>query len=613
MLPNAESGGSSGISNQNSVPCPLSPVPSTAEERLRAAIVAGNDDGVEADVRELLGVQGTEDRGQGTEASGQNSVPCSLSPVPSTALEIVEGPLMAGMREVSERFGEGKMFLPQVMRSARVMKKAVGALSPYMQGGRGAAGREKIVLATVKGDVHDIGKNIVGTVLGCNGFEICDLGVMVECEAILEAAVREKAALIGLSGLVTPSLEEMRRVAAALEERGLAIPLLVGGAAASLVHTALKLAPAYRAPVVYVSDAGSAPAAARSLLSPKLRAGFLAKLGADYEAARRHHAAIAERRGLLPLEKARENRLSTDWSAFKGFSAGDSSVFYRNVLNGYPLERVIPHIDWDELVRKFDVTGDGGQGTGDGSRGSGVGGQAEEARRLLADARGLLERMVRERLIELRGVMAFFPALSEDEDLILCPGGAEEARFHFLRSQRGPVTPAAPNLCLADFVLPAAAANGRLDRVGLFALSAGFGVQELRAAFEADGDIYRAALAAVLADALVEAWSVEQGTGDRGQGTEVSPTIRPAFGYPCAPDHEDKLLAFRLLDAERLCGLALTSSAMIMPAASVCGLYFAHPAARYFTCGAIGDDQIRLWAGKKGLSVEEARLLTPVP
>lgn len=526
----------------------------SVRERLANAIVSGEDEGVRDIARSIL------DEGL-------------------SALQIVEGPLMDGMREVSGRFGAGQMFLPQVLRSARVMKLAVSVLEPFMpkdlSGTR--ARREKIVLATVKGDVHDIGKNIVGTVLACNGFEIIDLGVMVEKEKIIEAAESSGAVFIGLSGLVTPSLSEMCVVARALEERGLDIPLLIGGAAASLVHTALYIAPLYSAPVIYVADAGGAPEAARSLLSPKLRNGYLAKVLENYEEARIKHKKI-ENASVPPARKK-----NIDW---KNYSPPQITPGI-TVLNGFDLEKAARHIDWDEFARRFDIS---------------PGGAAEKAReKLISDAKKSLSDIVRNRSMELRGVVGFFRALSRGDDLLLYGEDGKKTVFHFLRGERS-----GTGLCLSDFILPEEDACGRFDIAGLFAFGAVFITENRHDDLVTNNGDYGALLFAALADSLAEARSSLAACEPFFPGAPL-PSIRPAFGYSCVPDHEDKRAAFGLLDAERNCGFALTSSAMIVPASSVCGLYIFHTEAVYFSTGILSDEETRAWAARKNISEGEAR------
>jgi 5-methyltetrahydrofolate--homocysteine methyltransferase len=534
------------------------------EERIRYALLQGIDTFIEEDTLELKK---------------------NLS-----ALAVVEGPLMDGMGEVGRRFGEGKMFLPQVIRSARVMKKAVAVLEPFMREEK--AGREagKIVIATVKGDVHDIGKNIAGVVMGCNGFKVIDLGVMVPRETILEAAEKEKAGFIGLSGLISPSLEEMIRVAEEMERRHLSVPLLIGGAAASLAHTALRIAPAYSGPVVYVRDAGESARALHALSSAdKLR--FLRELEQAYAEARSRHEAITEKRRFLSLEEARRGRLVTDWEKFLPPEPRIKGPVY---YDDYPVENLVPLIDWDEFYRFWNS---------ENSR--------PEKTKLREDAQIMLELIMSRKMLVLRGAVGFFPAFSDGDDVVLKgPGGGESGRFCFLRNQKAK-TPGPPNFCLADYVPPE---NSGPGWIGLFALSSGFGFDRAAAAYREQGDDYGALLLGSIADRLAEAFAEDiHRRAERdlwGLPPGVYKSIRPAFGYPACPDHHDKKICLELLDAEKKTGLVLSESAMIIPAQSICGMFFAHPKAVYFGTGEIAEDQIEDWARRKGIPPEEARRRT---
>jgi 5-methyltetrahydrofolate--homocysteine methyltransferase len=502
-------------------------------------------------------------------------------------LEIIEGPLTDGMREVGRRFDEGTMYLPQLIRSARVMKKAVAALEPYMEKTHGD-NSPKIVLATVKDDVHDIGKNIVGVILACNGYQIIDLGVSVPTEKIIETAEKEQAAMIGLSGLISPSLDEMINVAKEMEKLRMNIPLLIGGAAASLVHTGLRIDPEYSGPVVYVPNAGKAAETVRILLSDTVRSRFLLELENSYKDAARNHAAIQSRITLLSLEEARANRIP-----LSPYTAPAPKVTGIIDLNGYPLERVIPYIDWQAFLQKWDHT---------------------VTDTVLDDAKALLEKEAG--TFSLQGVAGIFPAASDGDDIVIGDQKGDSHHLCFLRSQQK--KPAgAYNPCLADFLAPAV--NGQpVDWLGLFALSAGFGIEEAASGYKRNNDEYNALLLAALANALAEAFIEEvhlRISRERWGYEEIppgpqSPHIRPAFGYPACPDHNDKRIAFDLLEAEKRCGMELTASGMIVPAASVCGMFFANPAAYYFGIGNVGDDQLADWAKRKGISVEEARRCT---
>jgi 5-methyltetrahydrofolate--homocysteine methyltransferase len=549
--------------------------PAAPQEAVIYAMLKGDDEHIEEDVRALLNKK-------------------------MHVLEIVEGPLMEGMRQVGELFGEGKMFLPQVIRSARVMKKAVAALEPYMGGGAmdAQANMPLIVMATVKGDVHDIGKNITGTVLACNGFRVLDLGVMVAAETIIETARRHGAMFIGLSGLVSPSLDEIVNVAEEMERQGLRIPLLVGGAATSLVHSALKIAPVYGGPVVYIKDAGQAPGFVRRLASPALRPRFLDELSARYEDAVNNHNKIVSKRRLLSIEAARENRLRIDWNSAEARIPKPKTLGLID-LNDYPLETLAARFDWDAFMAKWN-----------GSAGNSPAVQKDA--RLEQDARALLDEVVQKKRLKARGVAGIFPALSSGDDILVYgvndisgePAACKPVMKIACPRNQVCKAAAAPNVCLSDFIKPLESAQTNVpagfDWLGFFAISTGFGLDEAKAVYAAQRDDYSVIILSLLADGLAEAFSEElhrrirrewwayeaaESSVGRFQG------IRPAFGYPCCPGHEDKRAVFRLLDVEARTGLTLTESAMIRPAASLCGMYFANPASYYFSCGPIGDDQ----------------------
>jgi 5-methyltetrahydrofolate--homocysteine methyltransferase len=570
------------------------------DERLAHALVNGVVDFIEQDVEEAR----------------------LATPRP---LDVIEGPLMDGMRIVGELFGAGKMFLPQVVKSARAMKHAVACLLPYMQEATtqtpGKGHRAKVVLATVKGDVHDIGKNIVGVVLGCNNYEVIDLGVMVPADRILQTAVDVGADLIGLSGLITPSLDEMVFVAREMERRRMTIPLLIGGATTSRPHTAVKIAPEFVSqPVVHVVDASRAVDVVARLLSPTERSVFEREIKADQERVRQQHQAL-KRRPILPWPEARKNRLDAT------STAEDIAVpsFTGTRFVDPTLETIVPYIDWTfffaawELKGRFPAILDHPQ-------------YGASARELYDHGRALLDRIVRERLLTVRGVYGFWPAHSLDDDIVLYnPRPAEDGhhggdsvrsqpdellRFHMLRQQEQQPD-GRPNLGLADFVAPRE--SGLQDYVGAFAITAGIGAEELAAAFERGLDDYHSIMVKALADRLAEAsaeWLHARARADWGYGVgeglsnddliaERYRGIRPAFGYPACPDHSEKYTLFDLLGARRA-GLSLTESAAMTPAASVSGLYFAHPQAHYFSIGRIGRDQVESYAARKGISVQEA-------
>ncbi|MDR3303119.1 MAG: methionine synthase [Treponema sp.] len=533
-----------------------------AEARMVQAVVRGIDEHIITDLNELR----------------------QKYPKP---FDIVEGVLMRGMSEVGERFEQGTMFLPQVIRSARVMKQAVTVLEPFMAADKAqSTAAITILMATVKGDVHDIGKNIVGLVLSCNGYAILDLGTMVPTEKIIDTAIRERVSVIGLSGLISPSLDEMIRVARELEQRGLAIPLLIGGAAASLAHTALKIAPVYSAPVIYVNDASQSAAVVHNLLSADDRPRFLEELAARHREAVAHHAAIQARRTLIPLAAARENRVRLDWS--RSMVAPKTRGIF--TLHDYPVSRVIPYINWNMFLHAWDL---GTQATESDAVKKAAG------ENLLADARRALDRVAREKVPELRAVVGLFPALSDGDDvLIYDPQNPERllARFCFPRNCEQRIA-GSPNPCLADFIMPKELASPPLpprDWIGLFALSAGIGLTS-------SDDLILATLANALAEAFAEelhrrvrrewwAYAPDENLSVKETLAGTYAGIRPAFGYACCPSHEDKRLAFDLLQARERCGLELTESAMIIPAASVCGMYIAHPRSYYFAVGEAGID-----------------------
>jgi 5-methyltetrahydrofolate--homocysteine methyltransferase len=559
----------------------------TVAERLAHALVAGNAEHIEEDVEEARRALGR-------------------------PLDVIEGPLMAGMNVVGDLFGAGKMFLPQVVKSARVMKKAVAYLQPFLEaekqaGGTGPSTRAKVLLATVKGDVHDIGKNIVGVVLGCNNYAVLDLGVMVPADAILKKAREEGADLIGLSGLITPSLDEMVHVAREMERQRFSLPLLIGGATTSAKHTAVKIAPAYSGTTVHVADASRAVEVVGSLLSPAQRAGFAAAVRAEQQGTRAAFAGRSEE-ALVPWPEARARRLRTDWTAVDLPVPSFTGVRRMEV----PLEEVVPFIDWTPFFHAWELKGVYPRILEHPQWGA-------AARDLFEAGRRLLHRIVRERLLRARAVYGLFPAAAEGEDVVL-----GDARFPMLRQQR-PGGGNAPLLSLADFIAPAD--SGRQDHAGAFAVTAGLGLPELVGAFEADHDDYGAILAKALADRLAEALAEMLHARVRREGGygESAPLpledlikeryrgIRPAPGYPACPDHTEKATLWRLLDVEAAAGIRLTESFAMDPGASVCGLYLAHPQARYFSVGRIGADQLADYARRKGKSVDEmARWLAPV-
>jgi 5-methyltetrahydrofolate--homocysteine methyltransferase len=527
-------------------------------------------------------------------------------------IEVIEGPLMAGMNVVGDLFGAGKMFLPQVVKSARVMKKAVAHLIPYLEAererGTGAHSNGKVLLATVKGDVHDIGKNIVGVVLQCNNYEVIDLGVMVPAARILETARQEGVDLIGLSGLITPSLEEMRFVAGELDRSGLGVPLLIGGATTSRAHTAVKIAPEYRGPTVHVLDASRAVGVAGSLLSPGLRDGFAAGVAQEYQEIRRERSGRRPAEARQPIEGARANRLRLDWAAtpvpvpcFAGVRA----------LDDYPLAELVDRIDWTPFFQTWELAGHYPAILEDPTVGA-------AARSLFEDATALLDRIVRDRLLRARGVLGFFPAASVGDDIELFRDPERRAPLaviHTLRQQMAK-QPGRPNLALADFVAPAD--SGAADWIGAFAVTAGHGLDELVAEFQGRQDDYSAILAKALADRLAEAFAERLHERVRREFWGYAPDealanadlireryqgIRPAPGYPACPDHTEKATLFGLLGAEQRAGIRLTESFAMLPGAAVSGYYFWRPEAQYFGVGKIDRDQVEDYARRKGMDV----------
>jgi 5-methyltetrahydrofolate--homocysteine methyltransferase len=527
-------------------------------------------------------------------------------------LRVIEGPLMHGMSVVGELFGSGKMFLPQVVKSARVMKRAVAHLLPFMEaekqesGGRQVAGR--IVMATVKGDVHDIGKNIVGVVLGCNNYEIVDLGVMVPCEKILETARQVGADLIGLSGLITPSLDEMVHVAKEMEREGFTVPLLIGGATTSRIHTAVKIAPAYSRPVVHVLDASRAVGVVGHLASSELKAKFAEENRQEQDKLREQHRRPAAQ-PLLTLEEARRRKPRIDWAAA---DIAQPSFTCTRVFDPVPLEEIVPYIDWSPFFQAWELRGTYPKILDAPDVGS-------KARELFEDGQRLLARIVEEKLLTARALIGLFPAASVEDDIEVY---ADESRtkvigvFHTLRQQMEKA-PGHYNHALADYIAPRDA--GRADFIGGFAVTAGLHIEPLVRKFESEHDDYNAIMTKALADRLAEGLAELMHKRAReawgyGRSEELSNQdlihqryrgIRPAPGYPAQPDHSEKRILFDLLEVEKTIGVQLTETFAMLPAASVSGLYFACPEAKYFALGKIGRDQVEDYARRKGVEARE--------
>jgi len=524
-------------------------------------------------------------------------------------LQVIEGPLMGGMRHVGDLFGAGKMFLPQVVKSARVMKKAVAYLTPYMEkekeeAGDKSKGAGKILMATVKGDVHDIGKNIVGVVLACNGYEVIDLGVMVPCEKILAEAKSHGVDLIGLSGLITPSLDEMVTVAEEMSREKFQIPLLIGGATTSAAHTAVKIAPAYTGSVVHVIDASRVVGVAQKLLSPENREGYLTQVRADQDKARKDYETRRAGQKLLSIGDARKRSAKLDWMR----DPEKPEFLGVKVYEDYPLEDLAEYIDWSPFFHAWELRGRFPKILDDPVVGT-------EAKKLYEDAQVLLKKILKGKRIRARGVMAFFPANAEGDDILLYEDDNREkvrARVHGLRQQMAR-SDGEPNRGLADFVAPVS--SGKKDYLGAFAVTAGHGVEEWAKELEKGSDDYQAILLKALADRCAEAFAErmhemarqawgfgkKEGLSKEDLIDEKYRGIRPAAGYPACPDHTEKRGLMVLLDAEKNVGIQLTENCAMMPASSVSGLYFGHPEARYFAVGPLGKDQVEEYAKRKGV------------
>jgi 5-methyltetrahydrofolate--homocysteine methyltransferase len=583
----------------------------TVEERLSHALVKGIVDFIDEDTEEARQKYGR-------------------------PLYVIEGPLMAGMSIVGDLFGQGKMFLPQVVKSARVMKKAVAYLEPFLnappapQGGNdessakslnlqpastspplGGGGAGKVLLATVKGDVHDIGKNIVGVVLACNNYEIIDLGVMVSADKIIDTAIAEKVDAIGLSGLITPSLDEMIHVAKEMQRKGLNIPLLIGGATTSRVHTAVKIEPSYDHPVVHVLDASKAVTVVSNLLSTDLKQEFITKTKEEYVTVRTHYANQSSSKTFLSLAEARNNKLQLV------FDEGTVSVPERagvEVFHDIALEELVPFIDWTPFFQTWELAGKFPAILKDEVVGV-------EATKLYEDAHHMLNDIVTNKRLTARAVVGIFPAYSQGDDIVL-PGYG--AAFRTLRQQTKKA-PGQPNIALSDFIAPED--NELNDHVGCFAVCTGFGLESIVAAYEQQHDDYSSILAKALADRLAEAcaeymhrkvrtelwgYAKDETLDNEALISEKYRGIRPAPGYPACPDHQEKITIWKLLQVKESIGLELTDSLAMYPTAAVSGYYFAHPDAKYFGLGKITKEQVEDYANRKGITVETAeRWLSP--
>ena len=536
-------------------------------------------------------------------------------------IEVIEGPLMDGMNVVGDLFGAGKMFLPQVVKSARVMKQAVAYLIPYIEAEKSAdtQAKGKIVMATVKGDVHDIGKNIVGVVLQCNNYEVIDLGVMVPTEKILQAAKDHNADIIGLSGLITPSLDEMVHVAKEMKRRGMDLPLLIGGATTSKAHTAVKIEPQYDHPVIYVTDASRAVGVASRLLTPSLKTPYIAEIREEYEKVRERNAKRRPKAADLDYTQARKRRFRTDWASY---TPGKPHQLGLQTFDNYPLDELVERIDWTPFFMSWQLAGKFPKILDDKVVG-------EAARNLFEDAKVMLRKLLDEKRVQARGVIGFWPANTVDDDVIEVYADESRTdvveRLHHIRQQ---TTKGRDGICysLADFIAPKD--SGKADWIGGFAVTTGHGVDELAKEYEAAGDDYNAIMVQALTDRLAEAFAErmhervrkefwgyvpEESLDNDALIAEKYQGIRPAPGYPACPDHTEKATLFRLLDATANTGLALTENFAMWPAAAVSGWYFSHPQSKYFSTGKITQDQVKVLAERKQMPLEEMeRWLSPV-
>jgi 5-methyltetrahydrofolate--homocysteine methyltransferase len=558
------------------------------EQRLKHALIKGITDYIETDVLEA-----------------RQHYP--------TVIEIIEGPLMSGMNIVGDLFGSGKMFLPQVVKSARVMKKAVATLLPYLEEERKITSNiqnaGKILLATVKGDVHDIGKNIVSVILGCNNYEIIDLGIMTPAEKIIHTAVEKHADIIGLSGLITPSLEEMVHIAKEMERNRLKIPLLIGGATTSKIHTAVKIEPNYTSPVIHVKDASKSVSVVNNLLSKELQKNYIRQMREDYHELRKKYAGVKAQTEYLSLEEARKNKLQIDWNhapLYKPVFFGLKSI------KDYPIEEIREYISWIFFFIAWQLKGKWPDILDDPKQG-------EEARKLYEDAQHMLDLITEEKWLTANAVIGFYPANSAGDDIEVY---SDEKRSQILtrfRNLRNQVKKPAgqPNLCLSDFIAPKD--SGKKDYIGIFAVTAGIGIEKLIKKFEANHDDYSSIMIKAVADRLAEAfiellhekvrkefwgYAPDENLSLNELIIEKYQGIRPAYGYPACPDHSEKETLFRLMNAEKNAGINLTENFAMSPAASVSGLFFAHPESRYFFVGNISSDQVTDYASRKNVDVQ---------
>jgi 5-methyltetrahydrofolate--homocysteine methyltransferase len=581
----------------------------TIDERLKHALVKGIVEFIDPDVEEALSKYGS-------------------------ALRVIEEPLMNGMSTVGDLFGSGKMFLPQVVKSARVMKKAVAILEPYIAKSKAEEALEntsgkdmadrlpsnngKILLATVKGDVHDIGKNIVGVVLGCNNYEVIDLGVMVPAEKILSSAIENKVDIIGLSGLITPSLDEMVHMAKEMERLGIKLPLLIGGATTSRIHTAVKIAPQYSEPVIHVLDASKSVSVVSNLLNNDNKESFTKNIRNEYIALKEDHKKRQNAKDFLSFEEAKANRLNIDWSAYNPIEPNKPGL---TVLNSYPLDEIRNYIDWTPFFMVWELKGRYPDILSNKDYGT-------EAKKIFDDANKLLDNIITEKSLSANAVIGLYPANSFNGDIEIYNDEKRdgiEGTLHTIR-QQSIKSKNIPNIALSDFIAPKE--SGIKDFIGLFAVTAGIGIEKLITKFENDHDDYNSIMVKAVADRLAEAFTellhqkVRKEYWGYAKNEELAAHdliaekyqgIRPAPGYPSQPDHSEKLTLWKLLKADKQSSIVLTESLAMFPAASVCGIYFAHPESKYFSVGKITKDQIEDYRKRKGISVQEAeRWLRPI-
>ena len=527
-------------------------------------------------------------------------------------LHVIEGALMDGMNVVGDLFGAGKMFLPQVVKSARVMKKAVAYLMPFMEADKSAEERQtngKILMATVKGDVHDIGKNIVGVVLQCNNYDVIDLGVMVPCEKILQTARLENVDIIGLSGLITPSLDEMVFVAKEMQRQGFTIPLMIGGATTSRAHTAVKIEPHYQGPTVYVTDASRGVGVASNLLSADLKDDFVLGIREEYEEVRERHKGREAKTKQHSLQEARQNKFN--WSSYEPVKP---SFLGLKVINDFPLATLAKYIDWTPFFQTWEMAGSYPKILNDQVVGV-------EARKLFNDAQAMLKLIIDEQWLSARAVIGFFPANSDGDDVVVYTDESRSQKretLHHLR-QQNVKAPGRPNYCLSDFIAPID--SGKADYIGGFAVTTGIGIEEKLQQFEQDHDDYSSIMLKALADRLAEAFAeymheavrkdywgyAEDEAHDAEQLiNEAYQGIRPAPGYPACPDHTEKAKLFELLNVTENTSIELTESFAMYPASAVSGWYFSHPQSQYFNVGKIDKDQLQDYARRKGIAEEVA-------